>query len=297
MPYCSKCGSEVDAESVFCRQCGAPIDKKTPAGVYTPPISSPAAINNNQPGIYTPITSPGVYQQKDLRTECLDELDRMIKYFGKKQRQYDEHDHCCEQIEYYSNPRSRVYITESTGKPFKIIGIIAMVIGGIMGEFASCTASIARNPTYNYNNSYSSAAAAAVFWVIVFLIGGALLATGIVKSVKYGNRMRAERERLLRENKKKLSDLEKELSDYYNKYGKCLTGLAYTNPLILKEIRKVVYTGRADSIKEAINLLLQDTHNSEMEYQATLTAQHAANAAHSARTAAIFTAADFFLKK
>jgi len=41
MPYCSQCGVEVDNNTNFCQQCGAPIKKREKGAVVTPPVNLP----------------------------------------------------------------------------------------------------------------------------------------------------------------------------------------------------------------------------------------------------------------
>lgn len=110
---------------------------------------------------------------------------------------------------------------------------------------------------------------------------------------KYDKRTRESK---IRKNTNYLSAVTEELAEYYEKYGYCATGPSYINPRILRKLRELVYMGRADSIKEAINIMHQDAHNSEMELQASLAARSAASAARGAKATAFFTAANFFLR-
>ncbi len=43
MPYCKKCGSELEPDALFCPECGAPVSKSKPSSkkhVETPPQNS-----------------------------------------------------------------------------------------------------------------------------------------------------------------------------------------------------------------------------------------------------------------
>lgn len=52
-----------------------------------------------------------------------------------------------------------------------------------------------------------------------------------------------------------------------------MLGYEYTNPYILQSIRKVLCSGRADSIKEALNVLINDAGMDEMQLQLDLAAR------------------------
>ena len=273
MPYCSKCGTLVDEDATFCNKCGATIKEQADTAV----IASPMIPINTQTSVLS--------QQENSRKEALTELDQMIKYFSKKQHLYDEYDHCIERIAYYSDPKTRVPIVGSTGKGRIIAGSI------IMGIFAFFTL-IALLFVDRDGNGLDWV----LLWGAIMGVGIFLLASGV--KIKNENSWYSvnEKETRLANNKKKFEEVANELAVYYQKYGYCPTGPSYTNPKILKQLRELIYTGRADSIKEAINLMHQDAHNSAMELQATLAAQSAASAARGANAAAFFTAANFFLK-
>ena len=72
--------------------------------------------------------------------------------------------------------------------------------------------------------------------------------------------------------------------------------MEYTNPRITQVIYNVIRQGRADTPKEAINVMLQDAHRSEMELIAAQTAAAAHSASRSSGVAAAFCAASFFLR-
>lgn len=77
-----------------------------------------------------------------------------------------------------------------------------------------------------------------------------------------------------------------ELMDHYNAYGYCPVGIEYTEPSILYTINDVIRKGRADTPKEAVNILLDDMHKEKMEQEAARAANAAeATAAYSRQTA------------
>lgn len=86
-----------------------------------------------------------------------------------------------------------------------------------------------------------------------------------------------------------MTDIENQLEVYYRDYGYCPIGIEFCDPDIIKSLADVVRTGRADTIKEAINVLLDDAHKTTMEMEARFTSQ-------AAGTTAAFSAASFFFK-
>ena len=245
MPYCSKCGTLVDEDASFCSKCGAAINVQTDPAVIAPPMMP---IN---------IQTPSISQQENSRKESLDELDQMIKYFSKKQSLYDEYDHCCERIAYYSDPKTRIPIVGSTGKGRIIAGSI------IMGIFAFFTL-IALLFVDRDGNGLGWV----LLWGAIMGVGIFLLASGVKTKNENSWYSVNEKETRLANNKKKFEEVTKEIAEYHTKYqkeyGHCPIGPSYTNPKILIQLRELINSGRADSIKEAVNLMHQDAHISAM---------------------------------
>ena len=95
----------------------------------------------------------------------------------------------------------------------------------------------------------------------------------------------------------------KELEEYYLSYGYCAIGMEFTNPRIIYKLADIVRQGRADNIKEAINILFTDAHRDRMEMLAeemaantAVTPANTATIASDMNTAAVFCMARFFLK-
>ncbi len=246
--FCPSCGAQIDDNSRFCKLCGYAIS-----------------------------TEDG--KQKS-RNDTLGELDRMIQYFDKKQKLYDEYDECCEKIVHYSDPKTRVVTSGGTGKGMTITGIVFFFIGCVFsGLFSSC----------GYKSTIFQ------FWVLVLLFGLVLILIGSLRKSHYWRNEEKKKASILSKSKNRFASLENELSQYYKAYGDCSTASSYTNPKILKYLRKLVELGRADNIKEAINLMHQESHNSEMEFQAIMAARTASGMARDTDTVTFYTAADFLL--
>lgn len=212
--------------------------------------------------------------------DTLAKLDQMISYFDKKQKQYDEYDECCEKIVHFSKPATRVVTTGGTGKAMTIVGIVFFFIGCVFsGFFSSC----------GYKNIIFQ------FWALVLLFGLVLIMAGSIRRSRYWHNEQKKKTLILAENKSRFASLENELLQYYKEFGTSLTASSYTNPKILRYLKKLIELGRADNTKEAINLMHQESHNPEMESVAILAAREASGMARDSDTVAFYTAADFHL--
>ena len=82
MAFCSQCGTQLLDNMRFCPSCGSP---KVEVGA---------------PKVTTPPQPDNMFQQTiDIRNQSLEEINRMIEYFGKKQALYDEYEQIQYQIE------------------------------------------------------------------------------------------------------------------------------------------------------------------------------------------------------
>ena len=333
MLYCSRCGTQVEDGNSFCEVCGARIvtlnsrsssapPSNSPyappshspyappsSSPYAPPSSSPYAPPSSSPYAppYATATSTQLgypaynsqwspmKQQELIRTESLEEMNKLIRYFSVKQDRYDEYDACIEQSEYLSKPNAHVKAKLGPdGSVFLVLGIVftAVLYVAMVTAFA-----------------YAASSKGSYGWGIVLGLFPFLLIS--LASLIFGARCKARNNRilkkaradLLRETQEKFDRIVDELYQYYVNYGYCPTSPSYTNPKILEKIRDNIWNGRADTIKEAINILHQDAHNSEMELQAQLatkaaqlTARYTASTARSAKATMFFTAGNFIFK-
>ena len=106
-----------------------------------------------------------------------------------------------------------------------------------------------------------------------------------------------------KKNKKKLetattrqAKISKKLIEHYEAYGDCPVGFNYTNPIILQAMYELVRDGRANTISEALNRLLDDMKQEEMHRLQVEATEAAKDAAKNSREAATFSAASFFFK-
>lgn len=79
-----------------------------------------------------------------------------------------------------------------------------------------------------------------------------------------------------------------ELKKYYDDSGIKDLAFEYSNPYIIKKIKKKVTLGRAESMKEAINCLIDDEYKEKMLYGQQTQINAAKDAASAAEFAALF---------
>lgn len=235
MAFCSNCGTQCDDGQSFCPNCGQALN-----GAVAPQAAQPVG---------------AMQRAAQERQESLQEMRKMMDYFGQKRAQYDRYDQVTELIARYLRTRA---------VPLLVWGIIIAVSGLI------CVASL-------------GAGAIPALVIGLGMIGGFIA-------------LNVDRKKKLNAWYEELSSLASELQRHYENYGFCLVGMEYSNPSILGSINQVISVGRADTPKEAINVLLDDVHKNSMEMMAEQTMVNSAAAARGASVSAGFAAASFFLK-
>ena len=274
--YCSKCGKLIEDESRFCNGCGSPVGGQ-------------AIANNNN---YQTIVDSAA----NSRLKAMAEINRMIEYYSPKQQQYDELDVCRDKLKFYNDRKSYFVVKGvSSTSVFWVLGIIsfamclfAMVYVYIAIQYKKLFYSPSFIPLMNVGVVLIMTAA------IFAAIGALFFVIAIIKFKSNNRKIRDFRNSQLSLYEQRYEELANELEDHFLAYGYCETGSEYTNPKILNALSKYIYSGRAITIQEAINLLHLDAHNTKMELQAEIIAMNTALAAHYARKAAFFSAASFF---
>ena len=194
------------------------------------------------------------FMQKFLRDENLKELDKLIEYFEKKQQLYDD-------IE-----NAKITISDTEGVSLQelpttngliiriiVVGWILFGIGAIFG-FAFFLVGLIDI----FEGSVGSG-----FLLVLASVGsiapGLLIALfGIKQRQKFYDEYNRVKENndLARKRtnaKGKLTTITAELTAYHKKYKDCEVRLADSNPKVLKELRNIIRSGNADTIKEAVS--------------------------------------------
>lgn len=135
-----------------------------------------------------------------------------------------------------------------------------------------------------------------VFFAVLFVTGIILL----FKGTQILNVCKRQNEEKINEIDIKLTQVDEEVNKYYTNYENCPVGIQYTNMYDLNIIYETLLSGRADTIKEAINIIIDDSRQDRMENIATQTAKYtqqasvnAGKAAKAAKVGAVFSAANF----
>lgn len=265
--FCSHCGKEMTVNGSYCSYCGKPTNN----------------IVQVQPKPY----SQSQDYQRNIQRQCeISEVEKMINYFYQKSSQYNEYDLVNERLYKLSRySPAHLIVWGCILLTLSMYGIIFMIV--LLATWEAKNLDVF---SYSYED---------IIYGVVFsatIIPGIILVFSYIKRFKKHNREMAHY-------LKRYDELSKELYIHYISYKNCPIGPEYTNPSNLRVIYQTIVSGRADTTKEALNVLVEDAHRKKMEDLAETTAQYAqaaaqasARAASSARTGAFFAAANFFLK-
>ncbi len=279
--YCQKCSKQIDDNSKFCVYCGAPVNSNQAVSVQ----NSPYAVNNVPLGM--PAGAQGYvggFNRGNLREQEINEVRKMLNYFSLKTEQYNEYDSVC-----------REFLRLKSGRRIAAIawGCILTIAGGILTGFAIISAF-----SKLFNGYFNSAAST---FLIALLTAVFLVLPGILLIMLDKKKIRVEYNQQLTYYTNRYYDLSDELYNHYLNYKNCPIGPEYTNPSNIQVILDTIVSGRADSTKEALNVLVEDAHRNRMENYAAQAAQYAQQAAKQAGRAAaasnvgaIFSAANYF---
>lgn len=217
-----------------------------------------SACGTNLAAVAAPVqvqVMPDYQSQKNaVRQSEINELARTIEYFSHKSDEFEYYDACCTLVNYYAGGAKSSLL---------VWGCINFTLGLFM--------------------LLASAGAAS----LVFLLPGAAMIVG-------GILMKVNNRKQYNYYQQEYAQISQELYDYYVAFPNCPVGPEYVNPDILELIMGVLQSGRADTIKESINLLIAEANQSEInEYLAEIEQNTAAINAQT-RVAAIFAAASFF---
>lgn len=196
------------------------------------------------------------------REQSMEELRKMYTYFSKKKAAYDEFDRLDKLICEQSKP------IKKRGKTW---GILLSIVGGVL-LLASYSGTVMTGTP---------------------IMGLIFLGIGILLISSHSSKTK-NRQKTLQDATKRMEELAQELTIHYNKYGYCQLGLEYTFPHTIESIYETIRLGRADTIKDAVNLLINDERMSEMERLQRETAQAAWKTCAATRATAGFAAANYF---
>lgn len=245
---------------MFCPNCGQALNEGAHfcancGNRLTPAPAAPAMDVMNSMHQYQ--MQKNATRQSELRV-----LDQLISYFSQKEDQYNAYDVMCEAVNYYSRGAKK-----------------ALIVWGAILSFFGCI--------FLLSAADPDASNLVPVGIFAFLLPGLFMIFGGIM-MQVNNKKNYQR---ALDAWQQLSD---ELSNHYMAYPNCPVGPEYSNPQILQVLRNTLQSGRADTIKECLNLMVADANQRAMEnYLAQI--QHNAEQSARANTAsAIFLAASFF---
>ena len=292
--YCYNCGMQFQDSINFCPNCGAQIN----------PANGNAVTTVGQKG------RPSVLDRGATRESEINEVKKMLNYFSVKTEQYNEYDNVCREL--YRLKKGRRMSCAVWGWILTIAGIVSIgfsafnwIISGFGNYIPRQQTTITYGDGYSIYEDFGSLKTPAsspwfflaviAFFVLFAVLPGVLMIIVDKKKIKKGYNDE------LAYYSNRYCDLCDELYDHYLKYGNCSIGPEFTNPSNLQVILNTILSGRADTTKEAINVLVEDAHRKRMENYAAQTAEfaqkaavNAGRAARASTVGAVFSAANFF---
>lgn len=196
-------------------------------------------------------------QKQAVRQSEISAMSKALAHFNEKRDEFTEYDLVCELVNHYAKG----------AKGSLLVWGIIIATAGLLCCLAGPEALIGS--------------------LIGFVVpGAAMIFGGIMMKVKNRKNYAYFQQEYAR--------LSEELYNHYVSYPNCPVGPEYANPEILETILGVLQSGRADTIKEAINLLIDDAERSEMSEYLEMIEQNTAAINAQTRVAAVFAAANFF---
>lgn len=196
-------------------------------------------------------------QKNAVRQSEIAALESTYQYFSQKRAEFEEYDLVCDLVNYYAGgAKSSLLVWGCIIATFGLIGCLA-------------------------------GADAIVGCLLCFLLpGAAMIVGGILMKVNNRKKYAYFQDEYAR--------LSQELYNYYMAYPNCPIGAEYANPEIISLIMGVLQSGRADTIKESINLLVAEADQAEMNEYLAMIEQNTEAINAQTRVAAVFAAANFF---
>lgn len=256
---CDKCKQPIPKESLFCPKCGA-MQK----------IRSAADLERVQQWNVKEKEKIQAEMDTYAQTE-IGKIEKAYSYFKKNAAAYDDF-----------NRYVQMAGIASQKTPTKGMGCAVAVV-----------AMFVVFPTLAY-------IAVGVFQsgilVLISLIACIIASVVIYLKLKERSEMQIVDEQY--EAEKKRDEALKKIQDYYRAYpGQCPVSIDYSHPRTLEYLYTLMNNRRADTVKEAINLMEEEMHRKRMETHQQELIYRTAQAGNAAQTAAFFSAMDFFTRR
>ena len=256
--FCMKCGAQCPDGAAFCPSCGCASN--TTSGNVAP---APAMDYNAQMMQAQMMQAQQYQMQKNaIRQSELDSINRAYAHFNLKRETFQNYDKVGVCLNYYLRGAKS-----------------ALIVWGAIITALSC---VILFPLVSDGGSGS------VVFIISLIIGLGMIAGGVLMKVNNKKKCRQYENEYIR--------LSQELNDHYNAYPMCPIGAEYSNPEIIEVIMKIMNSGRADTVRDAINVMIAEINQAEMNAYLQNIEAYSRSTAASSKTTAVFAAASFFIK-
>jgi hypothetical protein len=170
------------------------------------------------------------------KTELLDALRKLRSQMSENQEKYDKKKKLVENIDIVSRRHSSILM----------VFLLLLILRVSFTEENSILYIVA------FSNLTTSERWMLTVLFLVILPAAYLIVFFVLKKAK------------LKRYRKELEICEIDLKQIYNRYGSCPVGYKYAMPDIVEEIENMIMDGRADSVKEAINLIISDKNSEKL---------------------------------
>lgn len=158
----------------------------------------------------------------------IEKLEAAYNYFMKKQNDYDELDRLTEKYQIMSKRKWQNTLFLCLIVYFFFIVIFGPLLHSLITLY--------------------------IFLIVTFI------PIIVMIPAKTSNRYQIENDEM----RLKIREIEKKLLEYYESYPDRPIAYEYSNPRFIRVIKKYIETGRADSIKEALNCIKEDIYREQM---------------------------------
>ena len=247
---------------MFCQNCGKQISETTSFCVFCG--NQVRSVNQ-----YNTEINKSNLSRNNIRNEEIEELKRMINYFSLKQNNiYQALEECSSKLKSHDEQKSRALL---------ILGIIFTASFGVF-----------LLSVLSYFEKTKDAGISFFLLVFFFLFTAAPGLLMISGYKKYSRAFEVKRNVILKE----YYDVANEFKNQYLAYQNCPIGIEYCTPEILSCLLEIILSGRADTIKEALNIVVDDSKYRALSEKLSKIQRNTSTAATNAGMAAIFSAAN-----
>ncbi len=202
-----------------------------------------------------------------IRQSELELMDHIINFFNEKKDFYDEYDKSTQRI----NKLSPVCAKAALVWGIILLAVMSFISLLLIGSLLASEESLAY----------------VLILVPFFIAGGALIFIFNIRN----NRRTIELKKAI----DTYQYVSEGLENHYKSYENCPIGIEYTNPTNLLAIKRMLQSGRVDTIKESINMLIEDAHRRKMEDISLKTAQYVQSTYNLSKASVAISVADFFI--